>query len=168
MSVAIEKDMIVKLAYRLIDEGGRVLDERTPDYPYEYMQGRGQIVGPVERLVEGKTPGFRGEVHVTPKEGYGDYKPNLVVDIPRASFPVDAELEVDMKFNTYGEDGEPMTVRVIEVSDRVVTVDGNHPLAGLELNFEVRVLEVRAASLEEIETGRPGALPLAPGSGSMH
>ena len=52
MSVAIEKDMIVKLAYRLIDEGGRVLDERSPDYPYEYMQGRGQIVGPVERLVD--------------------------------------------------------------------------------------------------------------------
>jgi FKBP-type peptidyl-prolyl cis-trans isomerase SlyD len=168
MSVAIEKDMIVKLAYRLLDESGRVLEERTPESPYEYMQGRGQIVGPVERMVEGKTAGFRCEVHVTPKEGYGDYHPSLVVDIPRSSFPPHVELAVDMKFNTHGENGQPMTVRVIDISDDVVTVDGNHPLAGLELNFEVRVLDVRGATVEEVETGRPGAPPLAPGSGSFH
>lgn len=168
MSVVIELDRIVKLTYRLLDADGRVLDERTPANPYEFMAGRGQIVAPVERAILGKTAGFRCEVHVTPREGYGDYKPDLVVDIPRTSFPADLEIEVDMKFNTQDPNGDPMTVRVIEVSKSVVTVDGNHPLAGLELDFEVRVLDVRAASEEELQLGRPGAPPLKPGTGSLH
>jgi FKBP-type peptidyl-prolyl cis-trans isomerase SlyD len=168
MSVVIEKDRIVKLAYRLLDTSGRVLEERTPENPYEYMQGRGQIVTPVERALEGKTVGFVDEVMVSPREGYGDYHPGLVIDIPRSSFPPHVELKVDMKFNTHGENGEPMTVRVTEIRKDVVTVDGNHPLAGLDLIFEVKVLDVRAASIDETESGRPGAPPLAPGSSQIH
>lgn len=164
----IEKDRVVKISYRLLDTGGRVLEERSPETPYEYMQGRGQIVPPVERELEGKTAGFTASVAVSPREGYGDYQPSLVADIPRASFPRDLELRVDMKFNTHGVNGEPMTVRVVEISRDAVTVDGNHPLAGLDLIFEVRVLDVRAASLDEEQTGRPGGPPLAPGSSHVH
>ncbi len=168
MDVTIEKDRIVKLAYRLLDTSGRLLEERSPENPYEYMQGRGQIVTPVERELEGKTSGFTARVPVTPREGYGDYQPALVVDIPRATFPKGVELAVDMKFNTYNEQGDPITVRITEIRRDVVTVDGNHPLAGLDLIFEVRVLDVRAASNDEIETGRPGGPPLAPGSSQIH
>jgi len=168
MTVLIEKDRIVKIAYRLLDSSGRLLEERSPETPYEYMQGRGQIVTPVERALEGKSAGFTSSVLVSPREGYGDYNPSLVVDIPRANFPPGVELKVDMKFNTYNEQGEPMTVRVTEIRRDVVTVDGNHPLAGLDLVFEVRVLDVRAASNDEIETGRPGGPPLAPGSSQIH
>jgi FKBP-type peptidyl-prolyl cis-trans isomerase SlyD len=159
MSVVIEKDRIVKLSYRLLDTSGRLLEERSPENPYEYMQGRGQIVTPVEREID---------VAVSPREGYGDYQPSLVVDIPRATFPKNVELKVDMKFNTIGENGDPLTVRVIEIRKESVTVDGNHPLAGLDLIFEVRVLDVRAASNDEVETGRPGGPPLAPGSSQIH
>ena len=168
MSVTVEQDRIVKLTYRLLDPDGRVLDERTPANPYEFMAGRGQIVAPVERAIMGKTAGYRCEVHVSPREGYGDYKPDLVADIPRGNFPADFAVEVDMKFNTQDANGDPMTVRVIEVSKTTVTVDGNHPLAGLELDFEVRILDVRAASEEEVRLGRPGAPPLKPGAGSLH
>ena len=168
MSVTIEKDRVVKLAYRLLDTSGRLLEERSPENPYEYMQGRGQIVTPVERALEGKTAGFTASVLVNPREGYGDYDPSLVVDIPRANFPAGVELKADMKFNTYGMDGQPLSVRVTEIRRDVVTVDGNHPLAGLDLVFEVRVLDVRAASNDEIETGRPGGPPLAPGSSQIH
>lgn len=168
MSVIIEKDRIVKLTYRLLDTGGRLLEERTPENPYEYMQGRGQIVTPVERAIEGKTVGYTDKVAVTPREGYGDYQPGLVIDIPRKSFPSGVDLKSDMKFNTHGENGDPMTVRVIEIRKDVVTVDGNHPLAGLELIFEVKVLDVRVASNDETEFGRPGGPPLAPGSSQIH
>jgi FKBP-type peptidyl-prolyl cis-trans isomerase SlyD len=168
MSVVIEKDRIVKLSYRLLDTSGRLLEERSPENPYEYMQGRGQIVTPVEREIDGKTSGFTTTVAVSPREGYGDYQPSLVVDIPRATFPKNVELKVDMKFNTIGENGDPLTVRVIEIRKESVTVDGNHPLAGLDLIFEVRVLDVRAASNDEVETGRPGGPPLAPGSSQIH
>lgn len=168
MSVTIEKDRIVKLAYRLLDASGRLLEERTPENPYEYMQGRGQIVSPVERALEGKTSGFAASVSVSPREGYGDYQPSLVVDIPRANFPKGVKLQVDMKFNTINENGDPITVRVTDIRKDVVTVDGNHPLAGLDLIFEVKVLDVRAASNDEMETGRPGGPPLAPGSSQIH
>ena len=168
MSVIIEKDRIVKLAYRLLDTSGRLLEERTPDNLFEYMQGRNQVVSPVERALEGKTVGYTDTVHVTPREGYGDYFPGLVIEIPRSSFPPGVELKNDMKFNTHGENGEPMTVRVTDVRRDVVTVDGNHPLAGLDLIFEVRVVDVRAASMDETESGRPGAPPLAPGSSQIH
>jgi FKBP-type peptidyl-prolyl cis-trans isomerase SlyD len=168
MSVIIEKDRIVKLAYRLLDTSGRLLEERTPESPYEYMQGRGQIVSPVERALDGKTVGYIDEVLVSPQEGYGDYHPGLVIDIPRKSFPANVELKTDMKFTTHGENGEPMAVRVIEIRRDVVTVDGNHPLAGLELIFEIKVLDVRIASNDETEIGRPGGPPLAPGSSQIH
>ena len=168
MAVNIENDRIVKLAYRLLDSNGRMIEEKTPDNPYEYMQGRNQIVTPVEKAIEGKTVGFNCRVEVTPKDGYGDYHPGLVIDIPRTNFPQNVEIKQDMKFNTHGENGQPMTVRVIEVRKDVVTVDGNHPLAGLDLIFDVKVLDVRAASHDETESGRPGAPPLAPGSSSIH
>ena len=168
MAVNIENDRIVKLAYRLLDSNGRMIEEKTPDNPYEYMQGRNQIVTPVEAAIQGKTVGFSCSVHVTPKDGYGDYHPGLVIDIPRTNFPKNVEIKQDMKFNTHGENGQPMTVRVIEVRKDVVTVDGNHPLAGLDLIFDVKVLDVRAASHDETESGRPGAPPLAPGSSSIH
>ena len=168
MSVTIEKDRIVKLTYRLLDTNGRLLEERSPENPYEYMQGRNQIVTPVETAIEGKSVGFAASVAVNPIEGYGDYHPGLVIDIPRSSFPKNVEVKVAMKFNTHGESGQPMTVRVIEVRKDVVTVDGNHPLAGLDLIFEVKVLDVRAASQDETDSGRPGAPPLAPGSSSIH
>lgn len=168
MSVMIEKDRIVKLTYRLLDTSGRLLEERTPENPYEYMQGRGQIVPPVERALDGKTVGFTDRISVLPNEGYGDYHPGLVIDIPRKSFPPGVELKADMKFNTHGENGEPMAVRVIDIRKDVVTVDGNHPLAGIELLFEVKVLDVRAASNDETEIGRPGGPPLAPGSSQIH
>lgn len=168
MGLKIAPDHVVKIAYRLLDTNGNVLEERTPENPYEYMQGRGQIVAPVEHRINGQTAGFRVEVTVTPREGYGEYDPSLVVDLPKNQFPKEVELNVGMRFNTTGPNGRPITVRVIEVADQVVTVDGNHPLAGIELIFEVRVLDVRAASEDEIHAGRPTAPPLKPGSSSLH
>jgi FKBP-type peptidyl-prolyl cis-trans isomerase SlyD len=154
MSVRIENDRVVTLAYRLTDADGRLIEERTPDQPFIYLHGRGAVVGPVERALVGKTPGFRAEITVTPREGYGSYDPSLVVDVPRASFPAGAQLSVDMRFNTKGPDEKSITVRVVAIEDDFVTLDGNHPLAGLELLFELRVLEVREATETEIEAGR--------------
>ena len=170
-----QKNKVVRLAYRITEaQSGRLIEERDPDNSYEYIHGSGQIVGPVERAVEGKTSGFRAEVAVSPREGYGAYDPSLIAEMPRASFPDAAKVAVGQRFNTLGPQGNPVTVRVIEVDEDVVTVDGNHPLAGLDLIFELRLLEVRDATREEIETGRIGAPPRAAGDddpefgGSIH
>jgi len=142
MAFRVESGSKVRISYRILDGDGRLLEERTPENPYEYEQGSEQILAPVERALDGKTAGFKTELHLSPAEGYGDYDPGLVADLPRASFPNRDQLKVGMKFNTRGPSGQAMTVRVIDVEDDVVTVDGNHPLAGLELVFEVQILEV--------------------------
>lgn len=168
MAIRIELDRVVKLVYRIVDGAGRVLEDRSPENPYEYLHGRGQIVGPVERAVEGKTAGFQAEVQVTPREGFGEYDPSLVVEIPRSRFPAGVDVRADMKFNTMGPSGSMITVRVVEVDDETVTVDGNHPLAGVAVVFDLRVLDVREASADEIESGRVGVGPVAKGSSSLH
>jgi FKBP-type peptidyl-prolyl cis-trans isomerase SlyD len=159
MATKIKENTVVRLVYRLTDSDGRLIEDRTPENPFEYLQGRGQVVGPVERAVDGKTAGFRGEITVSPRDGYGEYDPALVVEIPRSEFPEGKSIEVGMKFNTIGPQGKPVVVRVIAAEDDVVTIDGNHPLAGLELIFELRVLDVREATEAEIENGRIGSGP---------
>jgi FKBP-type peptidyl-prolyl cis-trans isomerase SlyD len=166
MAITIEDGRVVQLSYRIVDSTGRVLDERTPEQPYEYIHGQSQIVPPVERAVQGRTAGFTCEVNVTPRDAYGDYKPALVIDIPRSNFPANLEVKVGMKFNTTDPDGRTLNVRVIETSDEAVTVDGNHPLAGLDLIFEVKVLSVREPSPAEKAQFAPR--PLGPGSSSIH
>ncbi len=143
MALRIEPGRTVRIAYRILDTEGHLLEERTPEKPYEYRQGDGQIVGPVERGLAGKTAGFRAEIAVSPQDGYGAYDPSLVSDLPRASFPSET-IKVGMKFNTVDPRGQQVTVRVIEVDQDTISIDGNHPLAGLDLIFEVHVLEVWA------------------------
>lgn len=175
MALKIAADRVVTITYRITDTEGRVLDECTPAQPYEYIHGRGQIVAPVERLLEGKTVGFTGEVSVSPHDAYGDYDPSLVAELPRAHFPREIDLQIGMKFNTVGPDGRALTVRVTAIEGDMVTIDGNHPLAGINLIFELRVLDVREATSDELDSGRvaeiivkkPGGY-LGPGSGMLH
>lgn len=166
MAITIEEGRVVQLSYRIVDQNGRVLDERTPEQPYEYIHGHSQVVPPVERAVHGRTAGFTCEVSVAPRDAYGDYNPGLVIDIPRSNFPSSVEVKVGMKFNTTDPEGRTLAVRVIEAGESVITVDGNHPLAGLDLIFEVKVLNVREAS--PAEAAQFAARPLAPGSSSIH
>jgi FKBP-type peptidyl-prolyl cis-trans isomerase SlyD len=157
MAITIENDRVVRLAYRITDKEGRLLEEKTPEHPYEYLHGRGLINAPVEKALEGKTAGFRVDVFVSPREAYGEYDASLVAEMPRGSFPAGVEVTVGQRFNTLDRQGRTITVRVIDVEDDVVTVDGNHPLAGLEVFFEVRVLDVREATEAEIRTGKPAS-----------
>ena len=90
---------------------------------------------------------------VSPEEGYGERDAARTQSVPKNMFPEDAEIETGMQFHAQGPNGETVVVTVTEVEDETVTVDGNHPLAGVELNFAVEIIEVRDASQEEIEHG---------------
>lgn len=174
MALKITADRVVSITYRITDTEGRVLDECTPAQPYEYLHGRGQIVAPVERLLEGKTAGFTGEVSVSPRDAYGEYNPALVAELPRSHFPRDLDIQVGMKFNTVAPDGRAVTVRVTAVEGDKVTIDGNHPLAGINLIFELKVLDVREATADELEKGRIAEIIVkksgysGEGSGTLH
>ena len=142
----------VQLAYRLTDLEGNVLEERTPDHVYEYIQGQGQILPALENVLNGKTAGYTAEMQLTAREAYGEYDQDLVAEIPRSQLPVAVGLEVGMKFNTSGPEGQNMVVRLISIDDDVVTLDGNHPLAGMDIIFEVRVLGVIDLAAGEVDS----------------
>ncbi len=151
----IDKNCVVKMSYQIIDNQGQTLDERTPDNPLEFIFGIGVILEKVEKVLQDQTSGFSSKIEVSPKEGFGEFRQDLVVKIPLAHFSPGIELKPGVKFQTQGPQGKPVTLTILEVGDQDVIADGNHPLSGAELIFDVRVLDVRKATPEELQSGRP-------------
>ncbi len=154
-SVVVAPDKVVTVAYRLTDEEGRLLEERTAEEPAVFVVGRDQILHALERALMGQTPGYSCVVSVGPRDGFGEYREDLIMEMPRDNFPPGVEIVEEMKFNTVGPNGLPAVIRVISVEDDIVVVDGNHPLAGMSLIFDVRILRVRDALPEELASGEP-------------
>jgi len=155
----IEARKVVILNYTLTDSNGNVIDQSN-DSSFAYLHGANNIIPGLENALTGKSAGDALDVSVEPAEGYGERDPAKTQAVPRDMFPDDAEIEVGMQFHAQGPNNETLVVTVVEVEDGTVTVDGNHPLAGIQLNFTVEVMEVRDASQEELDHGHvhgPGA-----------
>lgn len=153
--LVVKDKMVVSLTYVLKDDDGNLIEERTSSDPLTYIQGLDQIMPQIEEAVEGHPVGYTTTLVIHPEDYYGEYNEDLVADIERTEFPEDFEIEVGAQFEIEGEDGEPMVVQVIEVDtdDGIVTVDGNHPLAGVELHFKISVDSLRTATAEELDHG---------------
>ena len=148
----IEARTVVTLNYTLTDNDGNVIDQSN-DGSFAYLHGASNIIPGLENALSGKAKGDALDVAVEPAEGYGERDPQKTQAVPREMFPADTEIEVGMQFHAQGPNGETLVVMVEEVSDDTVTVDGNHPLAGMPLNFKVEIMDVREATDEEIEHG---------------
>jgi FKBP-type peptidyl-prolyl cis-trans isomerase SlyD len=153
----IAKDRVVSIEYKLHLGDGNLIDESDPGDPLVYLHGYEEIVPGLEKALEGKKTGDSLKVQVTPEEGYGEYDPDGVEEVPREEFPPDMELEEGGIVTATDEDGDDVEFLVKKLSDKTVVVDFNHPLAGKTLHFEVKVLEVRAATAEELEHGHAHA-----------
>jgi FKBP-type peptidyl-prolyl cis-trans isomerase SlyD len=149
----IANDSVVSIEYRLHLGDGKTIDESDPGEPLVYLHGYEQIVPGLEKALEGKKVGESLKVTVTPEEGYGEYDPDGVEEVPREDFPPDMELEAGGIVSATDEEGDEVDFLVKEVRPKTVVVDFNHPLAGKTLHFEVTVREVRAATKEELEHG---------------
>lgn len=147
----IAKNTVVSIDYILKGDDGNVIDESQAGDPLVYLHGVGNLVPGLEKGLAGKGPGDQVKVKVAPQDGYGIYDEKLIQKVPRERFGADAELEVGMQFTTRGGHGQVFTVT--SIADTEVTLDGNHPLAGATLNFEIKVVEVRAATKEELSHG---------------
>lgn len=143
---------VVAMDYALKDDDGTLLDQSQPGHPLTYLHGHKNIIPGLEASLAGKAVGETVEVRVAPEDGYGEPNPSLEQVVPRDRFQGVESLAEGMQFQASTEQG-PVSVRVVKVDDDDVTVDGNHPLAGKHLNFNVTVLEVRAATEEEIAHG---------------
>ena len=143
---------VVAMDYALKDDEGTLIDQSQPDQPLTYLHGHKNIIPGLESALIGKAAGDKVEVKVAPEDGYGEQNPALEQVVPRDRFQGVESLEEGMQFQASTDQG-PISVRVVKVEDENVTVDGNHPLAGKHLNFDVTVQEVRAATEEEISHG---------------
>jgi len=158
-------DRFVTLAYTLYDEDGDVLDRTDDGPPISYVHGYGQIVPGLERGVEGMSKGDARSIVVSAADGYGEYDPAAVVEIDRHDFPRPEEVSAGDEFVAESDDGESISLTVLEVRGDSCVVDTNHPLAGEVLRFEVTVVDVRQATATEIREAKDAlglASPLIP------
>ncbi len=151
MQTEIVKNSVVTLNYTVRDPEGNVIDDGA--HPLVYLHGGYDGIFPVlEELLQGKKVGERFEVKLQPEDAFGDYDEELVLIEDAGLFP--ENIEVGMSFERVTDDGEEeMVYRITEIAEGKVVVDGNHPLAGTALVFDLTVAEVRAASAEEISHG---------------
>jgi FKBP-type peptidyl-prolyl cis-trans isomerase SlyD len=148
----IGNEKVVTIDYTLTDDRGEVLDTSEGQEPLVYIQGAGSIIPGLETALEGKAAGDALKVTIAPADGYGDRDEELVQSVPRERFPVGGEITVGMRFHAQGANGTHL-VQVVKVDDKSVTVDANHPLAGVTLSFDVKIIEVREATADELQHG---------------
>jgi FKBP-type peptidyl-prolyl cis-trans isomerase SlyD len=148
----IGNNCVVSIHYTLTDDEGRELDSSAGQGPFTYLHGANNIIPGLERALTGRSPGDELRVTVQPKDAYGEVNPDLVQQVPREVFAGVDDLRPGMQFRT-GDDDQSLNITVTEVGDETVTIDANHPLAGLVLHFDVRVEDVREAGEEEIAHG---------------
>ena len=143
-SPAIEKDMSVQLEYTLT-ANGQVVDSTEGHGPFQYVQGKGQIIPGLERQLAGLHVGDQRDITVSPEEGYGAVDPSAFVDVPREQLPTSVAPKVGMVLRGTDPDGRQFQATIRELKDQTVTLDLNHPLAGKTLLFKVKVVGVSSA-----------------------
>jgi FKBP-type peptidyl-prolyl cis-trans isomerase SlyD len=147
----IRKDVVVGFTYELKNDEGTILDT-SDEGPLEYIHGYKNIVLGLEKKLEGKVIGDRLSVIVSPEEGYGEFDETLIVSADRADFADMEDLEEGMLVQADTDQGEQV-LRVVEITDETVRLDGNHPLAGMNLHFKVEVVSIRAPTRQELDHG---------------
>jgi FKBP-type peptidyl-prolyl cis-trans isomerase SlyD len=148
----IEKHRVITLAYSLKDNDDNIID-KSEDGSFCYLHGASNIIPGLENALAGKIAGDEVSVSIPPEEGYGVYDSAKQQAVPRDMFPSEQAIEAGMQFHAQGPEGQGLVVTVTKVEDEEITIDGNHPLAGVQLNFEVTIMDVREATAEEIEHG---------------
>lgn len=148
----IEKNRVVQIHYTLKDDKGEILDSSAGKQPLPYIHGIGALIPGLEKELEGKGAGDKLNVVIPPEEGYGSFDESRVFQVTKDGFQGDEELQVGMQVQVELEQGPAIAI-VSEIKDENVTLDLNHPLAGMDLHFEVEVVEVREATEEELNHG---------------
>lgn len=148
----IREDVVVSLQYTLRDAKGVVLDQSDASEPLLYLHGHENIVPGLEDALTGKKVGDKVKAVVSPEDGYGE-KSGEVERVPRDAMPED--IEVGMDLLAEDEEGEVMPFWIVAIEGDEVLVTPDHPLAGVELHFDVEILAVRAATGEELKHGHP-------------
>ena len=155
-ALQVEDGQVISMDYTLHVDG-ELIDTSNGHEPLEFLQGAGNIIPGLEQELYGMAIGDEKNVIVAPEDGYGILDPDAFFDVPRDQFPPEIPLEVGVELQVQDESGQPMMARIERVDDDSVRLDFNHPLAGKELHFDVKIVGMRAATEEELEHGHSHA-----------
>ncbi|ATX79787.1 FKBP-type peptidyl prolyl cis-trans isomerase [Mariprofundus aestuarium] len=144
---------VVSFHYTLTNDAREVLDTTTGGEPLPYLHGEENIVPGLELALEGKSVGDKLKVSLDAADAYGELDPALIEVVSADLFEGIETLEAGMEFETESDDGEVEFVRITAIDGDNVTIDGNHPLAGQNLTFDVEITDIRDATEEELEHG---------------
>jgi FKBP-type peptidyl-prolyl cis-trans isomerase SlyD len=150
--MTVTRNRVVSIEYTLTGTDGAVIDTSRGDEPISYVHGAGTLVDALEAAMEGKGPSDKVSLTLPPERAYGIRDDSIVFTVPRSQFGAGDDPEIGMQVVLQG-DGDGQVVTIVAMNEDEVTVDGNHPLAGLTLTFDVEILDVREATEEEIEHG---------------
>jgi len=145
-------NMAVSIHYTLTNDDGEVLDSSIGDEALVFLQGSGNIISGLEKAMVGKVAGDKFNVRIAPEDAYGELMEDMIQVISRDMFEGIDDIEVGMQFHADVNSGSGI-VTVVSIDDDNITIDGNHPLAGLALTFDVEVIDVRPATEEEAAHG---------------
>lgn len=147
----IRKDRVVTFTYVVKDPEGNLLDETSNEGPAQYLHGYENIAPGLEKALDGLEAGAHVVVDVKAAEGFGEHDEGMIVEVPREQLPKHAEIGSILR--AQDESGHVMQLVVVELGDETARLDGNHPLAGKDLVFDVNIVKVESATAEEIEHG---------------
>ena len=147
----IQDNHVVTLHYTVKTSDGDVIDSSSDGEPLAFIQGSHYMIQGLEDALYNKVKGDKFDVSVEPEKAYGHRQDALVQEVPAQMFE-GMDVEVGMSFRATTDDGE-QSVIIIDKTDEVVTVDGNHPLSGIALDFDVEIVDVREATADEIAHG---------------
>ena len=148
----IDNQKVVQMHYHLTDGDKNVLDSSQGREPLAYIHGVGNIIPGLEKQLAGKEVGDKITAVVEPAEAYGERDDNLMQIVPKSGFQGDEELQVGMQVQVGTQNG-PAIASVAKIDGEDVTLDINHPLAGMTLHFDVEIMDVRDATKDELDHG---------------
>lgn len=151
--MSIGKNKVVTINYTLKDEKGTVIDSTENNPPFSYLSGNHQILPGLEEKIDEMIIGSSKNVVLEPKDAYGEFKDDAVQKINKKEFPEGTNLEKGMNFVANTPEGQQMPFYIQEIEGEEITIDFNHPLAGQKLEFDVKLVDVRDATSEEITHG---------------
>jgi FKBP-type peptidyl-prolyl cis-trans isomerase SlyD len=146
--LSVDNNVVVTLDYQLHVEGKEV-----DAGPIQFLFGHGNIIPGLENQIKGMKIGDEKEVHVEAKDAYGQYDPELEIDVPLTTFPEDFKIELGRPMRMQDGQGHVFTGIAIAITDEVVKLNLNHPLAGKDLVFKTRIDDLRPATETEAQQG---------------
>lgn len=146
----VQDNLVVSMEYTLSVDGEIIASADSND-PIQFIQGMGNIIPGLERELNGMTIGESKDITLAPEDGYGEYDDEAFAEVPRDEIPDTISLEIGTAIEMEDEEGNYLEAVIDEIADDYVVLDFNHPLAGQELHFAIKVIALREATEEELE-----------------